>query len=213
MRDVERLPRSLRASAQAVLAVRGRAPELRRAVDQSRVPMVIVDNDRRYLEVNPSAQLFWRLSRAEMRKMRLDDLTLPDRMDTLRMGWKHLMEAGWVVGTGQITTPDGARFETAYWGMANVLPGEHVVAFALFRLEGESSGPDDAAPVGSVLLTPRELELLQLAADGLSGPKIAEELVLSPATVRTHFANMYEKLDVGDRAGAVAKGMRLGLIE
>jgi DNA-binding CsgD family transcriptional regulator len=212
MQVLERLPRSLRASAQAVLAARGRASELRQVLAHSRVPMVIVDNDRRYLEVNSSAQLFWRLSLAEMRQMRLDDLTLPDRMETMRMGWKHLMEAGSAVGTGQITTPDGARYDTTYWGMANVLPGEHVVGFALVRFEGEPGGPDDGAAAGPVSLTPRELELLQLAADGLSGPKIAEELVLSPATVRTHFANIYEKLDVSDRAGAVAKAMRLGLI-
>ena len=41
---------------------------------------------------------------------------------------------------------------------------------------------------------------------------IAEELVLSRATVRTHFENIYSKLDVRDRAGAVGKAMRLGLI-
>jgi DNA-binding NarL/FixJ family response regulator len=62
-------------------------------------------------------------------------------------------------------------------------------------------------------LTPREAELLQLAADGFSGPRIAEKLVLSPATVRTHFANIYEKLGASERAGAVATAMRLGLIE
>jgi DNA-binding CsgD family transcriptional regulator len=61
-------------------------------------------------------------------------------------------------------------------------------------------------------LTPREIELLQLAADGLSGPQIAELLVLSPSTVKTHFENIYRKVGVSDRAGAVAKGMRQGLI-
>jgi DNA-binding NarL/FixJ family response regulator len=61
-------------------------------------------------------------------------------------------------------------------------------------------------------LTPRELEVLQLAAEGRNAPMIAEELVVSVATARTHFGNIYDKLDVGDRAAAVAKGMRLGLI-
>jgi DNA-binding CsgD family transcriptional regulator len=62
------------------------------------------------------------------------------------------------------------------------------------------------------LLTPRERTVLQLAAEGLSGPAIAERLGLSYATVRTHFGHIYGKLDVGGRGGAVAKGMRLGLI-
>ena len=53
--------------------------------------------------------------------------------------------------------------------------------------------------------------MLELAADGLNGPLIARELVLSTATVRTHFAHIYRKLGVPDRAAAVAKAMRLGL--
>jgi ATP/maltotriose-dependent transcriptional regulator MalT len=61
-------------------------------------------------------------------------------------------------------------------------------------------------------LTPRELEVLELAADGYSGPMIAHDLVISPTMVRTHFEHIYAKLDVRDRAAAVAKAMRLGLI-
>jgi ATP/maltotriose-dependent transcriptional regulator MalT len=55
--------------------------------------------------------------------------------------------------------------------------------------------------------------VLQLAADDLSAPGIAQELRLSPATVNTHFGHIYVKLDVNSRAGAVAKAMRLGLIQ
>jgi DNA-binding CsgD family transcriptional regulator len=69
-----------------------------------------------------------------------------------------------------------------------------------------------ARPCSNSRLTPRELEVLQLAADGLSGPDIAEVLVVSPATVKTHFQNIYKKSGVSDRASAVAKAMRHGLI-
>ncbi len=73
---------------------------------------------------------------------------------------------------------------------------------------------DDPRPTGIPLdmLTPRERDVLQLAADGLSTPSIAERLSLSRATVRTHFGHIYLKLDVKSRAGAVAKAIRLGLI-
>jgi two-component system, NarL family, nitrate/nitrite response regulator NarL len=73
---------------------------------------------------------------------------------------------------------------------------------------------DDRRPtdIPLQLLTPRERDVLQLAADGLSTPSIAERLSLSQATIRTHFGHIYLKLDVKSRAGAVAKGMRLGLI-
>ena len=62
-------------------------------------------------------------------------------------------------------------------------------------------------------LTPRQLEILQLAAQGCDGREIAERLVVSPATVRTHFGRIYEKYGVSDRAAAVAKALRDGLIK
>jgi DNA-binding CsgD family transcriptional regulator len=72
--------------------------------------------------------------------------------------------------------------------------------------------PSVAAGGDSCGLTARELEMLQLAADGMSGPGIAAHLVLSPGTVKTHFQNIYRKWDVSDRASAVAKAFRQGLI-
>jgi ATP/maltotriose-dependent transcriptional regulator MalT len=62
-------------------------------------------------------------------------------------------------------------------------------------------------------LSPRELEVLRLAADGRSGPEIARQLAVSPSTIKTHFEHIYEKLGVGERAGAVAYALRTGIIE
>jgi DNA-binding CsgD family transcriptional regulator/PAS domain-containing protein len=61
-------------------------------------------------------------------------------------------------------------------------------------------------------LTPRELQTLQLAALGNAAPQIAESLGISISTVKTHMDNIYRKLDVSDRAAAVATAMRLGVI-
>jgi DNA-binding CsgD family transcriptional regulator len=68
------------------------------------------------------------------------------------------------------------------------------------------------APQQPDLLTAREREVLQLASYGGTAATIAERLVLSPGTVRTHLGNIYTKLGVGDRAAAVAEGIRRGLI-
>ncbi|MDX6583023.1 MAG: hypothetical protein QOI10_2207 [Solirubrobacterales bacterium] len=62
-------------------------------------------------------------------------------------------------------------------------------------------------------LTPRELQVLQRAADGGSGPAIAEALEISPATVKSHFEHVYAKLGVADRASAVAVALRNGLFK
>ena len=63
------------------------------------------------------------------------------------------------------------------------------------------------------VLSPREREVLVLIADGLSAPDVARRLHVSPATVKTHLQSLYEKLQVSDRAAAVARAMRLGLLE
>jgi len=62
------------------------------------------------------------------------------------------------------------------------------------------------------LLTPRELEVLQLTAQGRSSKEIASELYLSSSTVKRHFENLYAGLGVRDRSGAVGEAMRRGLI-
>jgi DNA-binding CsgD family transcriptional regulator len=62
------------------------------------------------------------------------------------------------------------------------------------------------------VLTPREVQILQLAARAYSAVEIAEELALSRATVKRHFEGAYARLGVSDRAAAVAEAMRQGLI-
>jgi non-specific serine/threonine protein kinase len=62
------------------------------------------------------------------------------------------------------------------------------------------------------LLTPHELDVLKLVAQGFSNPGIAQRLVLSEHTVHRHMANILRKLDLSSRAAAVAWGVRIGLI-
>jgi DNA-binding CsgD family transcriptional regulator/PAS domain-containing protein len=61
-------------------------------------------------------------------------------------------------------------------------------------------------------LTPRELQILQIAALGNTAPQIAESLFIEVSTVKSHMENIYRKLQVSDRASAVATAMRLGVI-
>ena len=68
------------------------------------------------------------------------------------------------------------------------------------------------APRPAVRLTPRELEVLQLIADGLGTTQIARALYVSDDTVKTHVAHVLNKLGATSRANAVAIALRGGLI-
>jgi len=61
-------------------------------------------------------------------------------------------------------------------------------------------------------LTPRESEVLELVADGLSNADIGRRLFLSQATVKTHLVHIYGKLGVDSRTAAVAAARSRGLI-
>jgi DNA-binding NarL/FixJ family response regulator len=60
-------------------------------------------------------------------------------------------------------------------------------------------------------LTPREAEVLKLIADGLSNAEIAETLVVSPATVKSHVNRIFYKIDARDRAQAVRYAYEHGI--
>ena len=63
------------------------------------------------------------------------------------------------------------------------------------------------------VLTPRELEILNLLSDGLVKKQIGERLDISFATVDTHIRHIYEKLDVQNAPAAVRKAFNLGLFK
>ncbi|MBK0420007.1 response regulator transcription factor [Leucobacter sp. CSA1] len=63
-----------------------------------------------------------------------------------------------------------------------------------------------------VRLTPRELHVVRLVAEGASNPEIAEQLCVSRRTVATHVENILRKLGTRSRVGIAMEGARLGLI-
>ncbi len=209
------VPRSVGAAAEAVLGSRSDPQELKRVFERNPIPMVMTDDRRRYVEVNRAARLVFRLSLEEMRGYMIDDLTPPQELPTLEASWARLLDTGCVAGPHEHAGPDGSRFDIVYFGLANALPGLHLAAFAPAGWsEDELSLRKDESRAQAVPpLTPRERELLQLAAEGLSGPNIAERLFVSPGTVKSHFRNIYEKLGVRDRSAAVARGLRLAYID
>ena len=124
----------------------------------------------------------------------------------------------------------GARKGQLVEAVRRVLNGEsplnqELATRLIQRLASETQQPAEQPPdaqrkeappaaVDALLedLTPRELEVLGFLAQGKTNPQIAQELVISRATAKTHVERIIRKLGVSDRTQAVVRGIDLRLI-
>ena len=115
-----------------------------------------------------------------------------------------------ISGAGRIS-PSAARaagasgFVSKDWAAGDVARAVRMVGLGMTVFEPQR----EAAPG---LLTEREKEVLDLVAQGATNPEIARQLFLSPHTVKEHTSSLYRKLKVRNRAEAVQRAQRLGLI-
>jgi DNA-binding NarL/FixJ family response regulator len=116
-----------------------------------------------------------------------------------------------ISGAGRISAATAAAcgasgFIPKDWPAADVARAVRMVALGIPLFE-------DAAPSGTeISLTSREREVLASVARGATNREIAAELHLSPHTVKEHTSAVYKKLDVRNRAEAVQRAQRLGLL-
>jgi DNA-binding NarL/FixJ family response regulator len=138
---------------------------------------------------------------------RPDDRT-PAAVAALRAaGWDHVV----VVGGNAAPAAVARALGTGARGFLLAAPGLPSDGFA------DAAPPTHAVPVADVggrarTLSAREVQVLALAADGLSNPEIARELGLSALTVKSHLARMTRRLGAHDRAHLVLLALRAGVI-
>jgi DNA-binding CsgD family transcriptional regulator len=179
--------------------------------DTAPVALLAADDDRHILQVNGRWCDLTGYVRDAATGMRIDDLLAPESRPGIEMRWSDLLGTGLATARIVIMRPDHVRLATRYGAFANVVPGIHVAAFlAEPGQDARSLRPARARRAGQ--LTRREQESLRLVAHGMTTTAAAEQLGISPETVRTHVRNAMNKLGARTRAQAIAVAMRDGEI-
>jgi DNA-binding NarL/FixJ family response regulator len=134
---------------------------------------------------------------------------ISERLHVARPGVKVLL----ISGAGRISN-SAARacgatgFVSKDWPAADIARAVRMVGLGMSMFE-----PDDeqTAPAGPGL-SQREREVLELVATGATNREIAEQLHLSPHTIKEHTSALYRKLEARNRADAVQRAQRMGII-
>jgi len=110
------------------------------------------------------------------------------------------------VSPGAAKAAGAAGFIPKDWGAADIARAVRMVGLGMTVFQPQTDG-------ASPSLTPREREVLDLMARGSTNREIAAALHLSPHTIHEHTSSLYRKLGARNRAEAVQRAARLGLID
>src|SRR3954468_13973231 len=181
--------------------------------EESANPMALITERRRFAEVNPSIVRWLDYSRDELVGRPIREFLPPDEHPVMESEWQSFLATGTAAGTRDLVRGDGLVVSFEYAAHTELVTGRRLVLFVALHGEIETGeGEPPAESSEGQVLSPREREVVALVARGRSGQEIADELGVSPETVRTHVDNAKAKLDARNRAQLVAMALGSGLI-
>ena len=195
------------------------SPSQGQVLDQVDLAVIATDADGVVTTWNGRAESLYGWTREEAIGRHVSELTVPEQSRQIAEQIMAAIQRGesWQ-GVFQVRRKDGSLL-TAYVKDSPILD-DHDRLIGIVGVSIEIGDPALAAAVRSNItssnnhsgrrtrtLSPREREVLALLARGLTGEQIAERLVLSPETVRTHIRNAREKLGASTRVEAVTMAL------
>jgi PAS domain S-box-containing protein len=181
-------------------------------VDTLVVPASLHDVDGRFVHMNAAAERASGRTNAQLLGGHFTDLLPQEARANVEAQFRRAVERGeptdfqtvFVDASGQLR---GTRAQHLPLRDGETIVGVLILAFDVRRVPAELARlkPDPR-------LTPRQLEILELIASGLSTMDVATQLTLSPETVRNHLRNAFRELRAHNRVEAIATAQRLGLL-
>lgn len=172
-------------------------------------PMIVFDDQLQISFVNQALCQMLNYQEQQMINQPLLRFIIEDDQ-TMTKQLNQILISGRAAGQMTILDHHGQHHPVEYNASANILPGQHL-AIIIDHPVSKSPTTAKASNLG-YHLSPRETQVLQLLADGNRGSEIADDLCISPETVRVHLRNAMNKMDARTRAHAVAKAIKDGVI-
>jgi PAS domain S-box-containing protein len=171
--------------------------------ERSTNPVALVDEQRVVIEANGAMGELLGVPHDELVGTKSDVFLAGDEAG-FAAEWRELWEVGGLNGERAVIAAGGSRVRVQYALRKVDLGGRDVAIAVVIAVEPE----DELAPSTRLgELTPREREVVSLVALGNTSLQIAEQLVISPETVRTHVRNAMAKTGARTRAQLVAMAL------
>jgi len=179
---------------------------------RSRNAMLLLDHERRIVDVNRALLELGDYTRAQLVGRRIDLFLDPKEWRSIEPEWQAFRRRGDFLGERCVVRADGSRVRLQYAARWATVSGRNLALYV--ALEAEVRAPR-LAPDREMLsrpLSPRELEVVGHVAMGLRAHEIADELGIAPSTVRAHLRNAMKAVGARSQAQLVAIACERGLI-
>jgi PAS domain S-box-containing protein len=181
-------------------------------IDALVVPASLHDVDGRFVHMNAAAERACGKSNAQMLGREITDLLPREVHESVETQFRRAVEHGATTDFETVFFDAGGNLRGVRAQHLPLREGDAVVGVLIlaFDVRRPPSEPIRSRP--DPRLTPRQREILELIAAGLSTEEVATELTLSPETVRNHLRNAFRELRAHNRVEAIAAAQRLGLL-
>jgi PAS domain S-box-containing protein len=176
------------------------------AFRRSKNPMVLLDDHRCHVETNGAYLQLLGYRRAALIGRPVYELVLGGPIMS-ESEWQGVLRRGQFAGVADLRCAEGRSVRVEFAGRPEIVTGRQLVLFVALTTASRGRRPADGMEKasGSGRLTPREMEVIDLVALGMSGREVAQELQIAHDTVRTHMRNAMTKTGSRSRAQLVAK--------
>jgi PAS domain S-box-containing protein len=181
-------------------------------VDSLVVPASLHDVEGRFVHMNAAAERASGSSNAQLLGRHFTEPLPPEAREAVEAHFRRAVEHGEPTDFETVFIDAGGNLRGVRAQHLPLRRGDEIVGVLILAFDARRPSSELTVLPPQPRLTPRQREILDLIASGVSTSEIAERLTLSTETVRNHVRSVFRELGVHSRPEAIAAARRLGLL-